>query len=189
MTKMNTTPEALGEANELQEKANELQGKANELQKQMIMGIKKNNTETSKHNNAIKWLTLAIVVLTFFTVLSNHNKTGRYTCVQGSSGLIIFDTKTNELWLRDKGKTTYYGTIKKPIFEIKEIDKEKLISRLLIDLEEKEKSLDRTTDELIPDEAREAAELAEKLEAINEEIIKREPELKNKQKQSGKKAE
>ena len=88
---------------------------ANELQQQMMVMIKANHETTSKHNTAIKRLTIAIVVFTaviaISTVLSSCNQTGRYTISSVSERTTyVLDTKTSQVWLRTLPLNIYMGT-------------------------------------------------------------------------------
>ena len=133
MTRMGAELDELVKANNLQNAANTLQNEANKLQQEMIAETKENNTVTSKHNSRIKWLTIAIVVLTFVTLLLNWNKTGRYALSTEASGLgtntvFVLDTKTSQLWRRADYGIDYLGTNEKPMWErisIKSEDEQK----------------------------------------------------------------
>ncbi len=96
-------------------KQNELQNIANKLQQKMINEIETNNRVTSTHNIAIKWLTVAIVVLGVLTIWANYSKTGRYAISTSQGGKVfVLDTKTNQLWQRTARKNLYFGTNKTP---------------------------------------------------------------------------
>ncbi len=98
------------------EVANELQDTANDLQQELIAEMKANNEATSKHNTAIKWLTIAIVVVGVLTIWSNYNQTGRYAIwgntTQGTT--YVLDTKTSQLWGRSLAGNIYLGTNENP---------------------------------------------------------------------------
>ena len=101
------------------EDANELQDTANTLQQEMIKETKTNNTVTSKHNDAIRWLTIFIVTLSLLTIWTNHNNTGRHIPIATSGGdVYVLDTKTSELWRRSESGSWFYGTNKKPVFDL-----------------------------------------------------------------------
>ena len=74
--------------------------------------------ETKIHNRLTRWLTCAIIVLAFFTWLSNRNSPGRYaisTVGDTFTSVYVLDTKTSQLWLRSGGRAVYYGTNKEAI--------------------------------------------------------------------------
>ncbi|MCH7884338.1 MAG: hypothetical protein IIC01_03725 [Planctomycetes bacterium] len=99
----------------LQQEANELQDNANILQQKMIDVIDRNNDVTSTHNTIMRRLTWVIVVLTIITLLwTNYNRTGRYAI---SAGGYVLDTKTSQMWKRDKTITADMGTNEKPIYK------------------------------------------------------------------------
>ena len=125
MGRMGAELEELVKANNLQDAANTLQNEANKLQQEMIAETKENNTVTSKHNSRIKWLTIAIVVLTFVTLLLNWNKTGRYAVSSaGRDYAFVIDTKTSQLWVRGPTANVYLGTNEIPKVEITSIESE-----------------------------------------------------------------
>jgi len=126
---------------------------ANEIQKQLLDVIDNNNKLTSGHNKLMLWLTGVIVFLTIITLFSNYSKKGRYAGFSGQrGGFVILDTKTSQMWGRIEDKMVNMGTIKKPLYEVIEIDEEKQISKMVTGLEETEKSFDRALKELLPEE-------------------------------------
>ncbi len=95
---------------------------ANELRQEMNAETKVNHAATSEHNKAIRRLTIAIIILTAFTVvstiMSTFNNTGRYA-ISGSweKGAIIVDTRTGRAWLRQPRAVYDLGTIDKPKYD------------------------------------------------------------------------
>ena len=93
-----------------------------EVNKALLEEIKTNHATTTEHNKAIRRLTIAIIVLTALTVVqtlvSTCSNKERYA-ISGSweSGVIIGDTRTGQVWMR-QGRGMYdLGTIDKPKYD------------------------------------------------------------------------
>ena len=91
---------------------------ANEINGKLVKVIDKNNKVTSGHNKLMIWLTILIVLLTIFTLLSNYNNIGRYVISSQERGIVyVLDTKTSQLWIRSTGANRDLGTNENPMYE------------------------------------------------------------------------
>jgi len=96
---------------------------ANKIQADLADAIKKHNKMTSRQNSVmiflsivIAFLTIVLVIYSYFALLTNCNKTRRYAISGGKGGVYVLDTKTSQLWQRTASptKNLYFGTNETP---------------------------------------------------------------------------